>query len=144
VPRHWAGAAGLLNHRADDNDDAEHAAAVNHAGTGPTATLDGPSCVLLARYLRTMTPTLEAAGRLDAIRPALDAIAAAARAQREIDRQTFDAGLVDSWVSVADAASIAGVSPQAIRARLVRGTLAGERRGWAWRVDASQLSQRPA
>jgi len=35
---------------------------------------DGRSCVLLPRYLRTMTPALEAVGRLDAVRPALDAM----------------------------------------------------------------------
>jgi hypothetical protein len=117
---------------------------MNHAAAGPTATIDGPSCVLLARYLRTMTPALERSGRLDAIRPALDAIDACARAQLELYRQRIDLEVVGSWVSVADAASIAGVSQQAIRARLGRGTLAGERRGWTWRVDASQLSQRPA
>jgi hypothetical protein len=114
------------------------------AAAGPVAIIDGPSCLLLARWLRTVTPALDPTGRLDAIRPALDAIDAAARAQRERDRQAVDADVVSSWVGTADAASIAGISPQAIRARLKRGTLAGERRGWAWRVDASQLSQRPA
>jgi hypothetical protein len=81
-----------------------------------------------------MTPALAAAWRLDNIRPALNAIDSAAQAQREMDRQAFDADVVSGWVSVADAASMAGVSEQAIRARLKGGTLPRERRGRARRV----------
>jgi excisionase family DNA binding protein len=113
------------------------------ASAGPVAVLDGPSCVLLARYLATVTPALERAGRLDAIRPAIAAIEAAASAQHEQDRRAFAAGVVDGWVTVAEAADLAGVTEGAIRRRLARGTLAGERPGKAWRVDASQLSRPP-
>jgi hypothetical protein len=117
---------------------------MNHAEAGPTATLDGPSCVLLARYLATVTPALERSGHLGAVRPALEAIGRTAEAQRVFERQAVDAEVVGGWVSVADAAARAGVSRQAIRARLKRGTLAGQRRGNAWRVDVGQLTQRPA
>jgi excisionase family DNA binding protein len=87
-------------------------------------------------------PALEAAGRLDAIRPALDAIAEAAEAQRQHDRQAFAAGVVEGWVTVAEAAELAGVTERAIRARAKRGTLPAQRRGKAWRVDASVLAER--
>jgi hypothetical protein len=112
--------------------------------TGPAALIDGPSCVLLARYLRVLVPALEAAGRLEPIRPALDAIAEAAAAQRAQDRQAFDAAATSEWITVAEAAALAGCSPQAIRARLGRGTLAGDRRAAGWRVDPAQLVLRPA
>jgi hypothetical protein len=46
----------------------------------------------------------------------------------------FDADVVSGWAGVDDAASTAGGSPQHIRKRLARGTLAGERRGRAWLV----------
>jgi excisionase family DNA binding protein len=105
--------------------------------------LDGPSCVLLSRYVRTLVPALERAGRLDPLRAALDAIDQAAAAQHELDREAFAAGVTADWLTVAEAASLAGCSEQNIRARLARGTLAGERRGRAWRV-APQRSQRPA
>jgi hypothetical protein len=112
------------------------------ATAGPVAILDGPSCVLLARFLRVITPALERAGRLEPLRGALEAIDQAAANQREHDRRAFAAGATSEWMTVAEAAAAAGCSEQAIRARLGRGTLAGERRGWAWRVDPSQLSQR--
>jgi excisionase family DNA binding protein len=114
------------------------------ASAGPVAVIDGTSCVALSRYLRVVTPALEASGRLDAIRPALDAIAAAAEAQRAQDRQAFAAGAMEGWVTVAEAADLAGVSERAIRARLARGSLAGQRRGRSWKVDASELAERPA
>jgi hypothetical protein len=113
------------------------------ASLGPTATLDGPSCVLLARYLATVTRALERSGRLEAIRPALEAIGRTAKAQRQLERESVNAAVVGGWVSVADAAARAGVSRQAIRKRLARGTLAGERRGRAWRVDVAQPSATP-
>ena len=109
------------------------------ASDGPVAVIDGASCRLLLRYLRTVTPYLPAP-RLAEIQPALEALAAAADAQHRSDRMAFAAGASAGWVSVAEAAELAGVSEQAIRLRLKRGTLAGERRGKAWRVDASQLS----
>jgi excisionase family DNA binding protein len=111
---------------------------------GPTATLDGPSCQLLSRYLATLVQPLAAAGRLDPLRPALEAIDECAAAQREHDRRAFDAGVAEGFVSVAEAAELAGVSTRAIRARLARGTLAGERRGKGWRVDAAELAARRA
>jgi excisionase family DNA binding protein len=113
------------------------------ASSGPVAILDGPSCVRLARFLRVLTPALERAGRLGPLRGALDAIDQAAAAQHELDRQAFAAGATADWLTVAEAASLAGCSEQNIRARLARGTLAGERRGRAWRV-APQRSQRPS
>ena len=106
------------------------------------AVIDGRSCVLLARYLATVTAALGRAGRLDAIRPALDAIAEAAEAQRQHDRQAFAAGATRGYVTVAQAAELAGVSERAIRARAKRGTLPAQRCGKAWRVDASVLAER--
>jgi hypothetical protein len=112
------------------------------------AVIDGALCVLLARYLKVLEPALEQSGRLDAIRPALDAIARAAEAQRALDRRALDEATTAGWVSVAEAAARRGCSAQGIRARLARGTLAGDRRGRRWRVEPTQLallpSQRPA
>ena len=107
---------------------------------GTVAVLDGRSCQLLARWLRTVTPALAAAGRLDAIAPAIRAVDQAASAQRELDRQGFDVGVTSDWLTVAQAASRFGCSEQNVRARLARGTIPGERKGRAWRV-APQLPQ---
>jgi hypothetical protein len=73
-----------------------------------------------------MTPALEAAGRLDTIRSALDAIEHTAQAQHDLDHQAFDAHVVSDWVSAADAASLVGCSRQNIRKGLARGP---------WRVN---------
>jgi hypothetical protein len=111
-----------------DYDNAEHAPPVSFASAGPVAVIDGPTCGLLAKYLRVVTCGLPSE-RLAAIRLALDAIDAAAEAQRTLDRQALDADVINGWVSVADAASMRGCTPQNIRKRLARGTLAGDKRG---------------
>ncbi len=142
---------GPRDHRADYHDNAGDVAPVSSAASaGPVAIIDGPSCVQLARYLRPVTAALERAGRLDAIHSALNAIDQAAEAQRTLDRQAFAAEATAGWVSVAEASALAGVTPQAIRARLQRGTLAGERpagvasrRGATFRNALAQLPQRP-
>jgi hypothetical protein len=107
---------------------------------GPVAVIDGRSCQKLARYLATLRPALRAAGRLDDVADALDAIDECAAAQRERDRQAFDAGVTAEWLPVAEYAARAGCSPQNVRARLARGSLAGERQGRTWKV-APQLPQ---
>jgi excisionase family DNA binding protein len=117
-----------------------HAARSSVAHVAPVAVLDGRSCVVLERFLAPMVRALEAAGRLAPIRDAVDAIVECAAAQREHDRQAFTTGVTAEWLTVTEAAERAGCSPQNVRARLQRGTLAGERVGRTWRV-APQLPQ---
>jgi hypothetical protein len=103
------------------------------------AFIDGRSCVLLVRLF---APAIRAAGpsnQLDELRPALTAIAQAAEAERAAEAArlaTPDASLA-GWLPTAEYARLVGVSEQAIRRRISRGTIAAERRGRAWLVDPS-------
>jgi hypothetical protein len=95
--------------------------------------------VLLARLLipavRAMGPSVER----DELRPALVAIGEAAERQRAADAARLRNGesLTDGWMPTAEYARMTGVSPQAVRKRIARGTLCAERRGRAWMVDPS-------
>jgi hypothetical protein len=76
---------------------------------------------------------------LDELRPALAAIGAAAEAERlaAAARLRSDYTLSDGWMPTAEYARLQGVSVQAVRKRIARGTLCAERRGRAWLVDPS-------
>ena len=108
---------------------------MNAAVTEPHTVVSGAACVVLARVLAPLV----AGQRLDGeLRAALIAIGTAAEAQRaaEAARQRQDVTLVAGWLPVKEAAIRRGCSPQAIRKRIARGTLAAERRGRAWLVES--------
>jgi hypothetical protein len=103
------------------------------------AFIDGRSCVLLSRLL---APAIRAAGpsnQLDELRPALAAIARAAELERGAAAQRLadPASSLDGWLPTREFARLAGVSEQAVRRRIARGTIAAERRGRTWLVDPS-------
>jgi hypothetical protein len=110
---------------------------VNRA-IGPGAVLDAHSCVLLSRVLVPLVRSLPAA-ELDGLRPALTAIAVAADRERAAEslrmRRDSSMPLTDGWMRTREYAALVGVSEQAVRKRIARGTLAAERRGRAWMVD---------
>jgi hypothetical protein len=110
---------------------------VNQAHTGPVAVIDGRSCLLLTRLLTTAVRLLGPGPELDRIRPALIAIGQAADAQRAADAAAVAApsNTTDGWLSTREYAQARGISEQAVRKRLAKGTLVGERRGRAWVVE---------
>jgi hypothetical protein len=109
---------------------------VNRA-TPAGAFIDGTSCVLLVRLLVPAVRALGPDALPDELRPALAAIAAAAEAERAAAATRLRTGpvLSDGWMPTAEYARLNGVSPQAVRKRIARGTLPADRRGRAWVVD---------
>jgi hypothetical protein len=114
---------------------------VDQALTAPVAVIDGRSSLLLARLLATAVRQLGPGADLDKLRPALAAIGQAAESQRIADaaepRNPAPQVSTDGWMSTAEYAKAVGISEQAVRKRIVKGTLAAERRGRAWVVDPS-------
>jgi hypothetical protein len=108
------------------------------------AFLNGPSCVLLARLLAPAVRALGSGPLLEELRPALTAIGTAAEAQRAADAARLRAAgaSTDGWMPTAEYARLIGVSEQAVRKRIARGTLCAERRGRAWVVDPSSFATR--
>jgi excisionase family DNA binding protein len=113
---------------------------MNVAITSPGAFIAGPMCGPVSRYLRVVTRALDAE-RVAALEPVLAALDQAAAAQLDHDRHALDSEVASGWITVPEAADRLGVSQQNVRARLRRGTLAGERRGRAWLVDAPKRSE---
>lgn len=103
------------------------------------AFIDGASCVLLARLLAPIVRQMGPGDALDELRPALAAIGAAAETERAAaaTRLRADPSPGDGWMPTAEYARLHGVSEQAVRKRIARGTLCAERRGRAWVIDAS-------
>jgi hypothetical protein len=101
--------------------------------------LTGYDCVLLARLLAPAVRELGRGPHLDELRPALDAIGAAAEVQRATDasRLRSPVSSTDGWLKTREYARLRGVSEQAVRKRIAQGTLCAERRGRAWVVDPS-------
>jgi hypothetical protein len=98
--------------------------------------LDGASCVALVRVLAPVVRAMGPGAQLDALRPALAAIGNAAEAQRAADAARLTPP-PSGWLPTREYARRVGVSEQAIRRRIARGTLCAVRRGRAWVVDPS-------
>jgi hypothetical protein len=94
--------------------------------------------------VRLLTPLVRSLGPdvVDELRPALTAIGQAAEAERAAaaTRLRASSSLTDGWMGTAEYARLHGVSEQAVRKRIARGTLCAERRGRAWVVDPSTCS----
>jgi len=98
--------------------------------------VDGASCVALVRVLAPVVRAMGPGAELDALRPALAAIGNAAEAQRAADAARLTPP-PSGWLPTAEYARRIGVTEQAVRARIARGTLCAVRRGRAWVVDPS-------
>jgi hypothetical protein len=110
---------------------------MNQALTGPVAVIDGRSCLLLTRLLAPMVRQLGPGADLEQLRPALVAIGQAAESQRAADAAhlAVRTASTDGWLTTAQYARATGVTEQAVRKRISKGTLAAERRGRAWVVE---------
>jgi hypothetical protein len=105
----------------------------------PGVYLDAHSCVLLSRLLAPIVRQIGSSSQLAEALPALEAIALAAERERVAEAARLRSGprLGDGWMPTAEYARLKGVSPQAIRKQILRGTLCAARRGRGWVVDPS-------